>query len=362
MQMPGRVFSSASYRYGFNGKENDNDVKGTGNQIDFGNRAYDPRIGRFLSVDNLFKQSPELTPYRFGANNPLRYVDRDGDYETDGHYWTVYMIGLMIGLDKTKAEHLATLAERPDNYVHKGHKAMTQRYTWSNGDMQRSTHSLIGSSGNIYQNIFFAVHQLINSTSDDDLSTSLHYFGDAFAHQRMNGDGYYGDRGSKRTKLGQIFELFKRGASSEHSEHIDGNGKVGSRPDMIYNRPSLYLRYVNKLAETLRYKYNTKGTLDYAVINRMVNYAAENKVSLIGIINYEVAKIKGEGSFFVAKDLGLAPDNYETYLSNTKKFLESQGVKYTTEIIYGEKEVPAGRGETRTVKIEQGTKFNIQNK
>ncbi len=38
--MPGRTFSSGSYKYGFNGKENDNEVKGNGNQQDYGMRIY----------------------------------------------------------------------------------------------------------------------------------------------------------------------------------------------------------------------------------------------------------------------------------------------------------------------------------
>ncbi|WP_436491696.1 RHS repeat-associated core domain-containing protein, partial [Chitinophaga sp. ARDCPP14] len=50
--------SGEVYRYGFNGKENDNDVKGEGNQIDYGMRVYDPRIGKFLSTDPLSKQYP----------------------------------------------------------------------------------------------------------------------------------------------------------------------------------------------------------------------------------------------------------------------------------------------------------------
>jgi RHS repeat-associated protein len=50
--MPGRKYSAGTgYRYGFNGKENDNDVKGEGNQQDYGFRIYDPRLGRFISVD-----------------------------------------------------------------------------------------------------------------------------------------------------------------------------------------------------------------------------------------------------------------------------------------------------------------------
>jgi RHS repeat-associated protein len=78
--MPGRKFSSSSskYRYGFNGKENDNEVKGEGNQIDYGWRVYDPRIGKFLSVDPLQSTYPELTPYQFAGNTPIQAVDLDG--------------------------------------------------------------------------------------------------------------------------------------------------------------------------------------------------------------------------------------------------------------------------------------------
>lgn len=79
-QMSGRKFSQAnsSYRYGFNGKENDNDVKGEGNQQDYGMRIYDPRLGRFLSVDPIMKSYPELTPYQFASNRPIDGIDLDG--------------------------------------------------------------------------------------------------------------------------------------------------------------------------------------------------------------------------------------------------------------------------------------------
>ncbi len=52
--MDQRSTSSVGYRYGYNGKEND-DVKGEGNQQDYGLRIYDPRVARFLSVDPLSK-------------------------------------------------------------------------------------------------------------------------------------------------------------------------------------------------------------------------------------------------------------------------------------------------------------------
>ena len=105
MQMPGRKFSTGSaYRYGFNGKENDNEVKGEGNQIDYGMRIYDPRLGRFLSVDPLFEDYPWYTPYQFAGNSPIVNIDLDGEEEK--HY--------LVTLDeKTGKAQFKFVSERP---------------------------------------------------------------------------------------------------------------------------------------------------------------------------------------------------------------------------------------------------------
>ena len=77
--MPGRKFTAGSgYRYGFNGKERDNDVEGEGNSYDFGARIQDPRLGRWFSVDPLEKKYPGFSPYCFAINSPLITVDFDG--------------------------------------------------------------------------------------------------------------------------------------------------------------------------------------------------------------------------------------------------------------------------------------------
>lgn len=76
--MPGRHYSSGNYRYGFNGKENDNDVKGVeGSQQDYGMRIYGPRIGRFLSVNPLTKKYSWYSPYHFAGNTPIQAIDLD---------------------------------------------------------------------------------------------------------------------------------------------------------------------------------------------------------------------------------------------------------------------------------------------
>jgi RHS repeat-associated protein len=62
------------YRYGFNGKENDSET----NSIDFGNRCYDPRVGRWFSEDPKKHWYPQMSPSTGMGNSPLVIIDPDG--------------------------------------------------------------------------------------------------------------------------------------------------------------------------------------------------------------------------------------------------------------------------------------------
>jgi RHS repeat-associated protein len=67
------------YRYGFNGKEKDPEgLGGGGSTYDYGFRIYNPSLGRFLSVDPLFRSYPWFTPYQFAGNRPTIAIDVDG--------------------------------------------------------------------------------------------------------------------------------------------------------------------------------------------------------------------------------------------------------------------------------------------
>jgi len=76
MTIASRSFRSETYRFGFNGKENDKDF-GEGIQ-DYGMRISDRRIGRFLSTDPLAPEYPWYTPYQFAGNKPIWAIDLDG--------------------------------------------------------------------------------------------------------------------------------------------------------------------------------------------------------------------------------------------------------------------------------------------
>ncbi len=74
-----------SYRYAFNGMEKDDEVYGSeGTSYDFGARMYDPRVGRFFSVDPRWKEFPEFSPFAYALNNPVRFMDKDGFGPGDG--------------------------------------------------------------------------------------------------------------------------------------------------------------------------------------------------------------------------------------------------------------------------------------
>jgi RHS repeat-associated protein len=80
MDLPGAVFTGSSgYRYGFNGMERDDEVKGSGMSYDFGARVYDPRVGRWWSCDPKEKKYPSISGYVFVANTPIMAIDPNGE-------------------------------------------------------------------------------------------------------------------------------------------------------------------------------------------------------------------------------------------------------------------------------------------
>ncbi len=78
MLLPNRSGSSDSYRYGFQGQEKDDEIKGEGNSINYKFRMHDPRVGRFFARDPLSHEFPWNSPYAFSEN---RLID---GYELEG--------------------------------------------------------------------------------------------------------------------------------------------------------------------------------------------------------------------------------------------------------------------------------------
>jgi RHS repeat-associated protein len=86
LQMDGRTFSSADYRYGFNGKEKDDSGEFGSTVYDYGFRIHNPAIAKFLSVDPLTASYPWYTPYQFAGNKPIMAIDLDGAEEKNCYH------------------------------------------------------------------------------------------------------------------------------------------------------------------------------------------------------------------------------------------------------------------------------------
>ena len=78
VQLSERTINGDGYRYGFQGQESDDEIKGEGNSINYKYRMHDPRIGRFFAVDPLTKKYPHNSPYAFSENRVLDAIELEG--------------------------------------------------------------------------------------------------------------------------------------------------------------------------------------------------------------------------------------------------------------------------------------------
>jgi len=77
-----KAAGSLENKFKYNGKELQHQEFSDGSGLelyDYGARMMDPQIGRWWVVDSKAEKYNHLTPYCYVANNPIKYVDLDGD-------------------------------------------------------------------------------------------------------------------------------------------------------------------------------------------------------------------------------------------------------------------------------------------
>lgn len=287
------------YSYKYNGKE----LQESG-MYDYGARFYMPDLGRWGVVDPLAEKANDWSPYRYAFNNPTKYIDTNGLYETDGHFWTVYLMATIMG--RKDAYTLAYFTEAPDNIMSRSGEVMSSPSTWMDPVLQRSMHALNGGRTVDARNIGRSM--VTNAGTNEELGTALHYFGDSYAHSRLS-DGNH--------------------------MYANGIGHLGDwhEPDKIAKRPDLYLEYVNNLSDALQTKLGG-GKVDMFTFEYVAGHGGSTEENS-AVFETEVRIREGVNTFTVA---GNQVDTINNYMYNRnvhyRQFDNKTNVKYTNVDVY----------------------------
>lgn len=321
-------------RYKFGGKELQSGEFSNGSgleQYDFGARYYDQQIGRWNSIDPLTEKSSGLTPYRYGFNNPIRFLDPNGAYETDGHFWTVYLMATLM--NSKSAFNIAYFTELPDHIMLQNGDPLRESLlgTWADPTYQDRFHALTG--GNSNEERRFSSIMAMRSSRSDVLGGWLHRLGDSYAHSRLgNEDVMYG--GLPWGYLGHVREM---------------------AADLISERPGLYMSYVNNLASVLGNVLGHKSGVDLFTFN----YVAEsggNTEQNSAIFETEIRLREGAKTFSVVGD---QTRNINQYIGQRNAHF---GSKVTAKSAYTDVDVYTknNKGEWIKTKTEKRTLVNFE--
>ncbi|QXP58419.1 RHS repeat domain-containing protein [Olleya sp. HaHaR_3_96] len=127
MLLPNRHGSSDSYRYGFQGQEKDDEIKGEGNSINYKFRMYDPRVMRFFAVDPMVHSYPYYSPYQFSGNTPIMSTELEGlEPQVDGNS---NLVGYTIMKDIVGPSYIADYLNDPATQEKYGY-TLQKQITW----------------------------------------------------------------------------------------------------------------------------------------------------------------------------------------------------------------------------------------
>jgi RHS repeat-associated protein len=303
MPLPGRTFQIKEYDYSFNGKRDDYE---TGYQ-NYGQRMYDPNIGRFISVDPITKQYAGLTPYQFAGNTPIQATDLDGKEEY--HYTLTlnkngtstlrlqstkyYNEHNLFGFNfKTKiANKRAIVSFNSEKY----YIGFAGTYGRGNEDMF-STFNLwkANPDAKAFESLFYSEPESYKGATDKAVEQNREILYSMLSNTFVvNADGSTHMIGSNGTQTPSK-TTWQRGKT----ERIDiENPSPGQRPGQIHYQDENNTKYLYNINENKFYGQNASG--EFTQEAKSVNNLLENKNFQKGID--KALKYLGEDSKFEKK-------------------------------------------------------------
>ncbi|WP_299610451.1 DUF6443 domain-containing protein [uncultured Aquimarina sp.] len=152
--------TNPALKYKYNGKEL-NEELGL-DWHDYGFRNYDPSLGRWMNIDNLAEQYQSMSPYNYTMNNPVFFVDPDGQE-------------VIIHFDKTNNRlYIYDDDKWDDNLETKAVSA--EEYKFSFGEDEEKYNQIL------------VVHNVFSGGNDSDADGEIEYGADENQREIPNGE------------------------------------------------------------------------------------------------------------------------------------------------------------------------------
>lgn len=246
-------------------------------------------------------------------------------YETDGHYSTVYLVCLMLGMNEHDAEELAIATEAPDTTIH-NEMDFELNDTWGYPQYQKKLHSLTGGFHGVEEMItalkflHYNKEYSKNDTKEEihektikKLGELLHRFGDTYAHTKLD------NLKPKDLKEYALDDDEKNKANIE----IAINSWKGKGGRELANDVEPWVRFINYYINKHGYKF--LENIDYqkeALNGRTLEKYLHEIYFTDGISNFEMygggfyttQHLTADGSY--PDKIYLRPDWYLSYVKN----------------------------------------------
>ncbi|MDW8850023.1 fibronectin type III domain-containing protein [Flavobacterium sp. MMLR14_040] len=253
----------------------------------FSNKSDERKTDFLMDYDNGSKlwhndwkqiNDPKFKLYAFQGDN-------EGEYETDGHYSTVYLVSLLLGMDPKVAIKLAEASEDPDTDINNSTYQFIVDDTWKNPSDQVNIHSLTGGFHSIEEMLTAVDFMTTDVKKIKDLGEKLHRFGDTYAHTKLSS---VNPSELDDIELGDISDPNSKEVSKVISEWKNISGKP------IVDKIEPWVRYINKCVKV----YGNSFFYNSALQKRLIANEKNNPISYPQLLKYLYEKnITPEGKF-----------------------------------------------------------------